>query len=115
MTRWREWLASLARWAWRRLARRPTRRADPANRHRIAGGVCCVLREGAPPPVPPAGAAGAILAAHHARCRSAAAYAPLAALAARRGVVIHARVEAGTETALFVAAAPVPPDTFPPG
>ncbi len=113
MTRWRAWLTSLARWAWRRLARRPTRRTDPAALHRVAGGACRVLRAGPPPPAPPAGEAGLILAAHHARCRSAAAYASLAETAARRGVVIHARVQAGPECALFLAAAPRPEGRLP--
>lgn len=108
MKRWREWLAALTRWAWRRLARPPTSRVAGAAEDAVPGAVCAILRRRPGPAVVPGGEAGKILAAHHAHCRSAAAYAPLAELAAQRGVVIHACVEAGGECALFVVAAPAP-------
>lgn len=110
MKRWREWLAALACWAWRRLARLPTRRVAGGEEHAVPGAVCGILRRRPAPEIMLSGEAGEILAAHHARCRSAAAYASLAALAAKRGVVVHARVDAGDRCALFLSAAPTPPD-----
>lgn len=111
MKRWRAWLGTLARWAWRRLGRRPSERTAPADEFPVPGAVIAVLRRLPAPKVILPGEAGAVLLAHHARLRSAAGHAILATAAARRGVVIHARVDAGTFPALFVAAAPVPGET----